>query len=503
MVDSKRIIIIGAGVAGLSAGIYARLNGFDPLILEMHRLPGGLCTAWKRKGYAFDGAVRYLSSCYAGGQPHQLWQELGIFTDQPFHYYDDFICVEGTDGRQLHFYTNTDRLEGHLLGLSSQDADLIREFTDGIRAFSRMQLPVDMTASSGVELAQIGRKMMPVLLPTLKWLNISLPEFASCFKDPLLREGLPRFFQFTPPDFPMMLCLSTLAAMNDHESGYPIGGSLPIAKALEQRYRSLGGQLRYQARVRSIITEDDMAVGVELDSGETLLADLVVSAADGHQTIYKLLDGKYLDDDLDACYQGEMHPSPSIIQVSLGVAKDFSDLPPALNFPLPEPVYIANVRHDRLTLKHYCFDPTMAASGKSVLSVWCEADHAYWQWLASDQQRYAAHKQEVLQVVVDELEKRLPGLKAALEVTDVATPLTYERYTGNWQGAFAGWGMSRRKMKYMMGKGMPKTLPGLLGFYMCGQWVEPAGNVELSCASGRDVIKDICLDLGLAFKTRA
>lgn len=412
------------------------------------------------------------------------------------------MCVEGVDGRQLHFYTNTSRLEKHLLDLSPQDADLIREFTDGIRSFSRMQLPVDMTASSGAEMAQIGRKMLPVLLPTLQWLNISLPEFASRFKDPLLREGLPRFFQFIPPDYPMMMCLSTLAAMSDHESGYPIGGSLPIARALESRYRALGGLLRYKARVRRILTENERAVGVELDSGETINADQVVSAADGRQTIYKLLDGRYLDEDLGACYQGEMHPSQSIIQVSLGVAKDYSVLPPAIDFPLPEPVYIGNLRHERLTLKHYCFDPSMAAAGKSVLSVWCAADHTYWRWLASNRQCYIAHKQEVGQVVEDTLEKRLPGFKAALEVIDVATPLTYERYTGNWQGAFAGWGMSHRKMKYMMGKGMPKTLPGLANFYMCGQWVEPGGNVELSCASGRDVIKDMCQDLGLGFRTR-
>jgi len=44
----------------------------------------------------------------------------------------------------------------------------------------------------------------------------------------------------------------------------------------------------------------------------------------------------------------------------------------------------------------------------------------------------------------------------------------------------------------MMGIGMDKTLPGLDNFYMIGHWVEPGGNVELSCASGRDVIKEIC-----------
>ncbi len=44
----------------------------------------------------------------------------------------------------------------------------------------------------------------------------------------------------------------------------------------------------------------------------------------------------------------------------------------------------------------------------------------------------------------------------------------------------------------MMGKGMDKTLPGLENFYMIGQWVEPAGNVELSAASGRNVVRLLC-----------
>ena len=74
-----------------------------------------------------------------------------------------------------------------------------------------------------------------------------------------------------------------------------------------------------------------------------------------------------------------------------------------------------------------------------------------------------------------------------------------ERYTGNWRGAFAGWALTTRKMSMLMGKGMEKTLHGLDNFYMIGQWVEPGGNVELSCASGRDVIKAICHERGLPF----
>jgi len=497
--QTARIVIIGAGTAGLSAGIFACLNGFDPLILEMHNLPGGLCTAWRRRGYTFDGAIRYITSTYEDGTPHQLWWELGILQDAAFHYYDEFSCIEGHDGRQLHFYTNTDQLEAHLLKLAPGDADLIHEFSDGIRSFTRMQLQIDMTAADGREMALIGRKMLPVLLPTLKWRNTSLMAFASRFKDPLLREALPRFFQFSPPDFPIMLCLSTLASMNDRESGYPLGGSLRIARALEERYKALGGRLRYKAKVAEVMVKDDRAYGVRLEGGEEIRADLVINAADSKQAVFKLLGGNYLDEDLKARFEGEMHPSQSILQIGLGVARDFSDQPPIFDFPLPEPVYIGNLRHERLVLKHYCFDPSMAKPGHSVLSLWCAADYDYWRWLAKDKQRYIARKQEAAKTVTEALEQRFPGLAKTVEVVDVATPLTYERYTGNWRGAFAGWAMSTRKMSYMMGKGMPKTLPGLEGFYMCGQWIEPGGNTELSCASGRDVIKDICQEQGQPF----
>jgi phytoene dehydrogenase-like protein len=126
------------------------------------------------------------------------------------------------------------------------------------------------------------------------------------------------------------------------------------------------------------------------------------------------------------------------------------------------------------------------------LSIWCEADYDHWKALRADRERYRAAKQEVAEQVIAALEGRYPGLRQDIEVVDVATPVTYERYTANWRGAFAGWALTTRKMSMMMGTGMDKVLPDLDGFYMIGQWVEPGGNVELSAASGRDVIKDIC-----------
>ena len=387
------------------------------------------------------------------------------------------------------------------MALAPQDEAVIEDFIEGVRDFRRLELPVDLTASDALEFAAMGREMLPILLPTLRWSNVTLAQFAQRFKDPFLREALLHFFQFAPPDFPMMLCLSTLALMHDQEAGYPIGGSLPIAEALEKRYLELGGEVVYDTRVIEILVQNDHAIGLKLEGGENVYGDIAISAADGHQTVYNLLNGRYVNNKITDVYEGGMTPSKSILQVSFGVALDFSDQPPMVNIPLDSPVWLGNVRHDRLVLKHYCFDPTMAPPGKSVLSLWCEADYAYWQWLRRDMTRYDQHKAEVAEVILKCLEKRYPGLSTAVEVIDVATPTTYERYTGNWRGAFAGWAMTTRKMSMMMGIGMDKTLPGLEGFYRIGHWVEPGGNVELSCASGRDVIKDICETLNQEFYT--
>lgn len=368
MEDTPKLLIIGAGPAGLSAGIYAQMNGIESTIYEMHNIPGGLCTSWKRRGYVFDGAVRYLAGIHPDTKGYQLWQELGIFEKTRFHFYDEFNCIEGRDGRKLHLYTNIDRLEAHLMELSPQDKRTIHDLIEGIRDFCKLDLPVDLTASNFQELSQMGRGMLPILMPTLRWLNVTLPDFAQRFKDPLLREGLPLFFQFSGQDFPMMLCLSTLSMMNDKEAGYPIGGSLPIAKSLEARYLGLGGKIVYRSQVTDIIVKDDHAVGLELNKQEQVYGDLIISASDGYATIFKLLDGKYVNEKILKRYNGGMTASKSILQVSLGVDMDFSDQPPMISFPLKEPVWLGNIRHDRLVLKHYCFDQTIAPQGKSVLT---------------------------------------------------------------------------------------------------------------------------------------
>lgn len=497
---TKSLIIIGAGMAGLSAGCYAQMNGYRSQIFELHTIPGGLCTSWRRHGYLFDGGVRYLVGTHPKAKAYPMWQELGALPEGGLYQYDEFICVEDSRGRAFHLYTDIERLKQEMWRLAPADYDAICTLTDALHALATFDLPLDPTPDDARENLQMGLAMLPFVGPLLRWKDVTLGQFVTRFRDPLLRRGLMEFLQFARPDFPLLMLLITLAQMSNQMAGYPIGGSLDLAERIARRYRDLDGQIQYEARVTKILVNHDCAVGVQLADGTEHYADLVISAADGRSTIFDLLGGAYVDEQIHD-YYGTLPLAPSILQIALGVDRVFTEEPPALCFPVPHPLDFGDLHHDQLTVRHYAFDPTLAPPGKTVLNIWCAADYGYWKGLSTMREAYTTAKEQVAQQVIAALDRRYPGLANQVEAVDVATPVTYERYTANWRGSIYGWAMAPRKMTLMMGQGMGKMLPGLQNFYMIGQWVEPGGNVQLAAASGRDVLETICQKAGQPFVT--
>ena len=92
--------LIGAGIAGLSTGCYARMNGWSTRIFEMHERPGGLCTAWSRKGYTFDGCIHHLAGAGPGSRYRTIWEELGA-ADLEMDFQEVFVRCEDLSGRQF------------------------------------------------------------------------------------------------------------------------------------------------------------------------------------------------------------------------------------------------------------------------------------------------------------------------------------------------------------------------------------------------------------------
>jgi phytoene dehydrogenase-like protein len=497
--NENSILIIGGGFAGLAAGIYAQESGYDTRILEMHTLPGGLCTAWKRQGYTIDGCVHWLVGSSSASPMHAYWEEVGIAQGRSSVDAPAYAHFEGVGGRTVILYADVDRLEQHLLELSPGDAAPIRDFIAGIRSCLRFDPPA--------ETDPLGRKLLKglklgFLMATKggvlrQWMATTAADFAARVEDPLLRTVM-RDMWF--PEFSMVLMLFTFAYLHNRNAGYPIGGSLPMSLAMAKRYTDLGGVIEYGSRVEKILVEGGSAVGVQLADGSEHRAGRVISAADGHATIFKMLEGRYLDDEIRTRYESWL-VFPSLLLVGLGVARTFGEVPltvSGISFPLREPVRIGHTVRERLEVRLLNQDPTMAPAGKTSLAVTLNDDHDYWQALAEDRVAYEAEKAQAAKAVVEALDQRWPGLAAQVEMVDVATPLTFERYTDNWRGSFEGWLLTPQNASTVM-KPLSQTLPGLQRFYMGGQWVEPGGGLPTCMLSGRRLVKTLCKEDARAF----
>jgi phytoene dehydrogenase-like protein len=136
----KKVILIGAGVAGLAAGCYAQKNGFQSRIFELHDLPGGLCTAWERKSDLFNGCIPYLFGFGEGKPFNQLWQELGILKHRPIIGHAKLLQVSGPAGEKLAAYADPNELEAHMLAISPADTGLIHSLYRGIPRFADFDL---------------------------------------------------------------------------------------------------------------------------------------------------------------------------------------------------------------------------------------------------------------------------------------------------------------------------------------------------------------------------
>jgi phytoene dehydrogenase-like protein len=215
-----------------------------------------------------------------------------------------------------------------------------------------------------------------------------------------------------------------------------------------------------------------------------------------------MLDGKYVDEQIRSIYDKWL-PFPPLIFVGLGVNRRFDDVPHSVSgfsFPLKEPVQLGDKQRERLSVHLYHHDPSMAPESRTALTVMLETDYDYWRNLHESRSEYDRKKEEIAKTVIELLEQRFPGISSQVEMVDVATPMTFERYTGNWKGSFEGWLITPENSNVLM-KPMLQTLPGLSNFYMCGQWVEPGGGLPTGVMSGRRLIKSICKENHKKFRT--
>lgn len=499
----KKIIIIGSGMGGLATGIYGQLNGFDTTIFEAHSIPGGQCTSWQRKEYVFDPTVHNFNGFKPQTKINAFWQELGVLPCEMVKR-NEFVSAVFPDGTYFHNCFDIEKLQAHLKEMSPEDADVIDEYINGLKSF------VNNLDWFGINYFGTFREkllILPFFMGRMKYFRYTLGSFAKRFKSPYLQKAFP-LLRHSVPEIPLFAYLAEHANSINGDSGWPRGGGITLAQNMAAHYLKLGGTINYNKEVVKILTENHCACGIELSDGTQYKADFIVSNADGRKTISEMLNGQYMSKKIsEYCEPNPLDKEVSqAMQIFLGVKRDLSSYPSSLIMFLEKPVIIGGCERDHLDMHIYGFDASMAPAGKGVIKVELSMTPSYFSKLYHDKTGYNAEKNKITDQVIILLEQQFHDLRKDIEVMDVSTLNTWERFMGGNQG-FNNFpnkhelASIRHVMNVLFGLDKMFTLPGLKNFFFTGQWVTSMGSLFTNAASGREVIQKICKRCGVRFTT--
>jgi phytoene dehydrogenase-like protein len=475
----KKVTIIGGGVAGLSAGIYSAMNGFDTEIIEMHSIAGGQCTAWQRKKYRFDYCLHWLVGTSKGAF-NDIWKETNVLNDDT-EIIDHEIHSQIFDKERNEFiiYSNIDRWEKYLVDIAPEDAKPIKRMCNDMRKSALLDpfaLPPELR--NLFDYIKIIPVMLPIVSLVRKFGRLTCKEYFGKlgFKSEKIKSVLDAMYGGR--NFSALAFIFMLAWFNQKNAGYIKGGSFPLAQRMVERFIKFGGKISYNKKVEKIIVENNTAKGVILTDGTQILSDYVIGTADGYTTIYKMLEGKYVSKKVDFAYKNWELFTP-IVQVSFGINKIVkSESPIIINISKDLKIGGTKLEYG-YSVMNYSYDNTMAPEGKTSIVMRYESPWKLWENLEGDE--YKNEKMKIEKDAIGYLETEFPEISDFIEVVDVATPKTDVRHTGVKDGAYEGFMPSKENMM----KTLNMQLPRLRNFYMAGQWLFPGGGLPPSAQTGK------------------
>jgi phytoene dehydrogenase-like protein len=500
----KKVLIIGAGIAGMSAGCYLQMNGYDTEIFESNSMSGGLCTSWKRKGYTFDPCTHWLIGTKKTSEFYPIWMELGVLRNTIIYNHNKFKTAWSINGREFSLFADIDLFEQEMLRFAPEDKRIIKNYCAAIREVKKIRLPIYKARENfGIlDYLSFPFKNWRLVRLVSRWRNVTIENFANRFRNEELKQLFLGFFT-GHEDFSIIAQFFTLSWFSRQEAGRPAGGSHTVSTNLQQRYESLGGKIRFQSPVKEIRIENKNANGLILDNGKTVSGDYIISAADMHCTITNLL--KTGDKSIFKAYFDKNIPFPSFIDVNLGIDTTLDlDLPHRICYDTDKEVALGNGLSSKNIVSHiFNFDKSTAPEGKSVIMTHLRCgEFDYWQKLYNENPTaYAAEKKRIADEIIDIVDKKFSTeqvrIREHIEVIDVTTPVSYYRWTGNYRGSYEGWIPTPK----LIGNSLKRNVPGINNFFMAGHWIEPGGGIPAAAISGRKVAQIICKKDARKFKT--
>ena len=484
----KTVSIIGAGIAGMTAGIYLQEHGYDVTIFEKNANPGGFLTGWTRKNQFIDGCLHWLIGTKDGTNLNKMWKHLGALENVNIIPINSFYKVV-YEGKTLTFYSDIDKLEKELYSHSEGDDELIKEFVAAIRYVgvleTQTEKPFDFFTTS-----ELMHSMIP-FIKLKRFANTLLEDYANEYHSEILKFAFKH--ALTDKKFNVMYLIQTLGHFCAGNAFVPEGGSLNMAYRMINKFISFGGKIKYCKNVSKIIVKNNTAKGIVINN-ENVYSDYVISASDLHFTFEKLLENKYPFEPLSTYDSNKAKfPTYSFVLLSYKTRKDISyeDVDVVLKVPT---INSFNKEHEHVSIRHYGYDESLKTDGYTTIEVMVntyEEDYEYIKSLSKDE--YKAFKQDIGNKYLSILKEYFKT--DDIEMIDSLTPLTFERYLNAYKGTFMTYALGP-KMNQVMMSNKSKDVENL---YFANQWLVIPGGTCIAVTMGKFAAQHIMKNDGLDY----
>ena len=446
MLRQAKIIVIGAGVGGLTTAALLAQAGFDVTVLEANTYPGGCAGTFFHKGYRFDAGATVAGGFQANGPHAKLAEQLKLtWRVQP----SEPAWVVHLPRRQI--------------TMSRDNADVIAQFPHSQSFWNDQRAAADLTwalAAEGLPLPPTSatelRQLFHASLPHLKQMPRLLPLAFGTARQWMQRYDLTRdpevvrlidaqlliSAQTTSQHVNALYSATALDLVRQGTYSFE-GGMGGIAETLADKLTTLGGQVLYRRNVCGIDVDAGRVRGVYVQTGKRtsrqtfLPADFVVA---------NLTPGSLanlLGDNSPTYLRRETNRSQSgwgafVLYLGVESAKlpansaDHHQIVTDMSSPLGEG------RSIFVSLSPQ-WDFSRAPVGQRAVTVTTHTDVApWWQLLQTDPEAYERRKAAYAERLLNAIDQHLPGFRSSVSLTMPGTPVTYANYTGRYRELVGG-----------------------------------------------------------------
>ncbi|MFT3747112.1 MAG: NAD(P)/FAD-dependent oxidoreductase [Agriterribacter sp.] len=496
------VIIVGAGIGGLTAGALLSKCGFSVCIFEKEPHAGGYLAGFRRKDFIFDTAIHWLNQYNEQGAVTKIFRVLG----------DDFpkaITLERTrrykgNGFDYLLTNNPDELRDRLIN------DFPHE-KEGLMRFFRCakRIGASLNKLSSIFRSEETMGFPGKILSKINQLKVIMPfiPFVTYSGERGLKKGLNKFFkdkrlhEIFASETELIGCMVPIgwSYANDFQCP-PKGGGQVIPMWLQHIVEYYNNHVITQCCVEEILVNDNVCTGVKINRrGEVrqISSKYVVAACDIEALYERMLPAHVIPEKLKHKLRtAELYTSSLTISIALDCTVESLGFSEELVHLVDEnSPFDAHNNGDPHTaeitiLPPSCRDKSLAPEGCGTLTLFMPAVMDYknnWLTMRNEKGEYIRNeayrdlKKEMAEIIISRVEKAIaPTLHSHILFYDVATPVTHYRYTGNKNGTMMGAKPGRKNMQDKIAHYQTPVKNLLLG----GHWAELGGGVPIAAKAG-------------------